>query len=118
MMTNKLRNLITVTEWSLNEMGAIISYTRTDKPAKEFQCHIEPIELLQGLYACASIDEYTLSPHIATNNGNTYSFQIFTKAHKLSQWEAFNLVLRHELEFEASQEVSMLEIDTILKSLQ
>lgn len=118
MTTHTLRNLITVTEWYLDDSGASVFYTRADKPGKSFQWHVEPIELIQGLDAIASIDEYTLAPITVTTGGATYTFDNFTKNHKLSQWEALNLAVRHEVEFEESKNMELLEIDNIFKSLQ
>lgn len=117
MTTHTLRNLITILEWTSNTEGATLLYTRSDKPHKEFSWHVEPIELMGGLSAMGSIDEYTLSPHTVVVNGCTYTFDNFMRNYRLSQWEALNLSLRHEMEVEESKSINMLEIDTALKSL-
>lgn len=117
MTIQKLRNLITVTYWALDASGATISYTRTDKPKKEFIWHVGPIELMQGLDSCASIDGYTLSPHTVSIDSVTYTFENFTKYYPLSQWESLMLATRHEMEFEESKTVSSLELDELFKAL-
>lgn len=118
MTTHTLRNLITVKEWHIENKGATILYTRADKPNKEYLWHVEPIELMGGLDFMASIDNYTLSPHTVSVNGCTYTFENFIRGYRLSQWEALNLALRHEMEVEESHSIDMLEIDTALKALQ
>lgn len=118
MTTHIMRNLITVTKWAVDTSGATILYERTDKPGKEIKAIITPIELVQGLTAIASIDEYTLSPITITNDGRTYSFHNFFRKYHLSQWEALNLAIRHEMEFEEAKDLIKSGIGKALEALK
>lgn len=110
MTIHTLRNLITVTEWTLSERGATISYYRKDKGNKLFHWVSTPIETVQGLIGNASIDDYTLSPLTVTNDNCTYTFQHFVKNYQLSQWEALVLAVRHEAEMEEAASMAASDL--------
>lgn len=118
MTTHTLRNLITALEWHTGTEGTSILYKRHDRPNKELVWLVQPIELIQGLEAMASIDGYTLAPLMVTAKGVTYTYENFIRGLRISQWEALNLAVRHEMEMEESKTMGMLEIDEALKALQ
>lgn len=118
MTIHTLRNLITVTGWSLSGKGAAISYTRKDKGDKPLHWIATPIETVQGLSSIASIDEYTISPlMVSYDNFKNIHFLGFANTYNLSQWEALMLAVRHEAEMEEAATMTMLELDEAFKAL-
>lgn len=118
MTIHKLRNLITVIHWGLTDKGALISYKRIDKGDKLINFLVPPNDLVSGLNGMASIDDYTPGRPITISlDGCSYTFENFVRNYQLSQWEAINLIVRHEAEMEEDRSINMLELDEALKAL-
>jgi hypothetical protein len=118
MTIHTLRNLITVTDWKLTELGVTVSYTRADQKEKQLHCIIEPADVLRGLSCHASIDDYSENPLQAIEGACTYRWEYFSTHYNLSQWDAHCLVTDVVLSMEISKEMEGLELDTIIKALK
>lgn len=118
MTIHKLRNLITVIHWGLSDKGALISYKRIDKGDNLINYLVPPNDLIAGLNAMASIDDYVPGRPITVSlDGCFYTFDSFIRNYHLSQWEAINLIVRHEAEMEEARTMDLLEMDTALKAI-
>lgn len=118
MTIHTLRNLITITDWKLTELGVTVSYTRSDQKDKQLHCIIEPVDVLRGLNGHASIDNYAVDPLRAMEGACTYRWEYFATHYHLSQWDALNLVISQVLGMETEKEMEGLELDAAINALK
>jgi hypothetical protein len=122
MTTESLRKVITVTAWSLTEIGLTISYTRTDSMPIIRHLILSFADTLRELSIVGSVDEIeesTTGHHAARINGTFiwYSQRYFHQEYKICQWEALSIAIRHEEGKELANDMSMLEIDSALAAI-
>lgn len=118
MTTQTLRNKITVTEWSLIPQGSAISYKRQDKGEKTFHLIVSQLDTLRRLDSIASIEGYQENPLMARIDDCYYDWYDFTTTYKLSQYDAFQLALGHEMELEILNDANLLELDAAVNALK
>mgnify|MGYP001565878748 FL=1 len=109
MTTEEIRKQVMVTNWHIKSEGLHIVYQKWNNESLFFEYQdlkIPPEEALKELYAICSIDEKTDNWHWVHSH------------YILSQWDALNLVIRHEYKKSLEQDSNMLEMDKAIEALK
>jgi hypothetical protein len=107
MTTEQIRKNIHVAGYGLYDLGLKVSYTwystRNEKGEERTLILVRP-EALEELNAMGEV--------------NTNDWEWIADNYNLSQWDALNLVIRHEYRQSVKSDTSMLEIDKALEELK
>jgi hypothetical protein len=117
MLIQTLRKQITVVNYSTTKHTVRISYFRSsDTASKSLHLVISPLEYLQELDRLAMIDGIIEGRPVIDDK--EMAFEDFIAEYPISQWEALQIAISHELGIEIDEETEMLELDAAINSLK
>ncbi len=123
MTTEQLRKNITVSDFGIDEKGIKIYYRNHPKPnwrSPELVLHLPPKEAAIELRAIGEIDSCDDWPNdiLITIGTRAMIWEMFASKFILSQWDALNLVIRHEYKKSLEEDINLLEIDSALAAIK
>ena len=117
MTTESLRKVIRVTHWMIGEKGIAISYDREDLKPIQRHLVLTPLESVKALSIIGSIEQRPANDLMAMIQIKSSNFQELSSWYKLCQWEALNIVIRHEYENELEKDLGIINIENAINKI-
>lgn len=126
MTTEQIRKNISVNTYFIVNAGLLITYFTDPQYKLADSCNtysLPPIQTLQLLEKIGSIKKFEADPIRVwwdTVKGTAVhgSWEVFCNHFVLSQYEALNLIIRHEYEQSLKSDMNLLEMDKALEALK
>lgn len=120
MLTEQIRKNIHVVGYGLFEKGIQVHYDwfesrNAEKEERELILLIP--EAIKELEAIGEVASWHPSPLMLMINNDYITWDEFTETYVLSQWDAINLVIRHELQKAADQEIENSDIGKAINKI-
>lgn len=117
MLIQTLRKQITVVNYSTTKDTVRISYFRSySDTSKSLHLIITPAEYLGELDRLAMIDGVIEGRPVIDDR--EMSFEDFITEYPISQWEALQIAISHELGIEIDEDLESLELDSAINALK
>lgn len=121
MTTEQIRKSIHVSSYGLYEKGLKVEYKwyeNKEDEGEERTLILLAQDAVLELTALGEIDNYVYYPLVIYWNNTGMEWDEFTNKYILSQWDALNLVIRHELAKEIEKEDGMLNLTKAIDNLK
>lgn len=117
MLIQTLRKQITVVNYCTTKDTVRISYFRSQGNAsKSLHLVISPTEYLEELDRLTMIDGIINGRPVVDDK--EMAFEDFITEYPISQWEALQIAISHELGIEIDEDAEMLELDAAINALK